>query len=290
MKPGLLYFVDFQEYGDFDYIENNLTALGFTKKKASPSKEYIFKIFKFECNTPKEQKIVLETFYQISNRKNQYILSYKQISFSSIGGLTPTFSMKSISRNTLENALKKPSIFSTWKIANIMECLFAVAEGMNYLHNHLICHGNLCPSNIIIDKADQFYICDFGLYPIKKLYIDKDKIFNDDYKDPYMSDNGPAFINDVYSFGVLMCNLFHTYYQMRNNQQKETLREFLLNTNRNKYNKFPRFCSALIPACLNSFVSERPSFKQILDLFKSTEYDDEELSIPRLYEKFTKTN
>ena len=122
-----------------------------------------------------------------------------------------------------------------------MNCIFSVSEAMNYLHENLIVHSNLCPANIIIDDANQFYVIDFGLYSIKKLYIGKKYLFANDYKDPQLENNEPDFKNDIYSFGILICQLFLTYLQKDNEDQKETLHAFIVKKKKKNMINSPNF-------------------------------------------------
>ncbi|KAK8837464.1 choline dehydrogenase 6 [Tritrichomonas musculus] len=309
-------FIDFGEFGDFQQFPNaDSTSLAISRKNYSPSQPYIFKIFNFTCYSSKNQKIILNTFYQTSNHKLQYLKSYTRLSFSFQSQLTPTFSMKYFTSKTLSDVLSTPSLLEALNFENILDCLFAVSEGMLYLHNHLIYHGNLCPSNIVIDQAEQFYLCDFGLYPIKKLYLNESQMFNREYKDPYMSSNEPTFKNDVYSFGVLMCDLLLSYIQSGNNgsngksrqmrlqeiiignarendnaTKHQTLMEFIRNPSRSKFDIFPPFFSELVALCMNSFVSERPSFKQIVERFKSSNETVFGMNIQQMYNKFINSN
>lgn len=282
-------YIDFGEFDEFDLISENKSAKVFiSSKKSRPSKNYIFKIFQFECFSSRDQKIILETFYHISRKKCQYLLSYSHLSFSYDSKFNPTFSMKYISSKTLAHVLTSREFISKLSIKDIMQCLFAVAEGMSFLHNNLIYHGNLCPSNIIIDDANQFYLCDFGLYPIKEMYVKDDDMFNSDYKDPYMKNNKPTFINDIYSFGVLMCDVCIMYLKVTNKMKlNETLHNFLKNSSKNKFDLFPLIFAKMIPSCLNSFVSERPTFGQIIEIFKNSENQKiADISIQDMFDDF----
>ena len=135
------------DFNDFSYIKELVrtkhSLLNMAMKKSSKSKEYIFKTFLYNCASPKDQKIIAQTFSEISSIKNQYIKSYNKCSFSSFEPkFNPTFSMEYISLDTLEKVIKSMDFYTKWSIADIMNCLFAVSEGMLFLHNHLICHGN----------------------------------------------------------------------------------------------------------------------------------------------------
>lgn len=285
-------FLDFNDFDEFTLIsQTKSTRLLTSEKKTSPSRQYYFKIFEFKCFSPRDQKIILDTFLHVNLKESQYLQSYNHISFSFESKLRPTFSMVYISSKTVEQVLRTPALMTKLSIENIMQCLFAVAKGMSFLHSHLICHGNLCPSNIVIDEANQFYLCDFGLYPIKKLFMKDEELFNNDYKDPSMRNNEPTFLNDVYSFGVLMCDIYLSYLQATNKlKQNETLNSFLKNNNRNKFDSFPPICVDIIPSCLSSFESERPSFTQIVEKFQNTNQKIFGVSISKLFDDFINSN
>lgn len=285
-------FINFNEFGEFRRLaKTSTTKIVLSEKKGSPMPQYIFKVFSFQCFPPDQQKTIMETFYQISKKKCQYLQSYKHFSFSYHSKLKPTFSMKYNSSRTLETVIKTSNILTSFNIENIFHCLFAVAEGMSYLHSHLINHGNLCPSNIIIDEANQFYLCDFGLYPIKKLYIEGKNMFNIDYKDPCMRNNEPTDKNDIYSFGVLMCELLLPFLQATKMiDQSETLKSFLKKTNKNKFINFPSFFADLISKCLSPFESERPSFNKIISAFETANEEVFDVNVKQLYKKFVESD
>lgn len=284
--------IEFSDFESFESIYNgNTTNMVKCKKKTSSYDKYLMKTFNFGAYSGKNQKIILEVFTEISNRKNQYIKSYKYLSFHS--DFKTSFIMKCISSNTLDKYLTNSNLMKSLKFKDIMNCIFAVSEAMNFLHSSLIYHGNLCPSNILIDKANQFYVFDFGLYPIKKLYYKNKYLFNKDYKDPFMKNNEPTFTNDIYSFGVLILTLFHKHFQVTtdnddddNDDTQEILQEFKDNPKQKKFKKFPKFCFDLIPSCMNSNLIKRPSFNKIIETFKSKKYDNDDLKISELYNKF----
>ena len=281
-------FIDINDFVSKKSIhKGSFTDIFECEKDSSTNKKYILKTLNFLANSAKKQEIIMEAFYIIHKMENQYIRSYKFISMKNI--YKTAFAMEYISSKTLENVLKDPCKMKTLSLRYIMNCIFSVSEAMNYLHENLIVHSNLCPANIIIDDANQFYVIDFGLYSIKKLYIGKKYLFANDYKDPQLENNEPDFKNDIYSFGILICQLFLTHLQKDNEDQKETLHAFIVSKNKKKYDKFPKFCSDLIPACLNSNEQERPSFRQIIDNFKNKKYDQNDIKITDLYREFNNT-
>lgn len=284
MKKNLNLFLDFDEFNFFPIKSfSKYTALYTGLKKSSPSKRYFIKIFKLSSLEAKIQDTILQTFYENNSQKIQYLICYKHLSFSHNGIFNPIFSMGHVSTTTLSNIFKSQQLKSKITKHDTIYCLFAVAKGMSYLHEHLICHGNLCPNNIIVDCANQFYICDYGLYKIKKLYVSDSDMYDKDYKDPKMSQKGPVMSNDVYSFGVLMCEICLSFFY---ENEQLSLQQFLAINDENKYKYFPSLFADLIPKCLNSTIS----FKQILSVFQKSSQIISSSTVENLYEKFNEFN
>lgn len=273
-------FLDFNEFTDLSLlVSTKYTTITLGKKKISPSPKIIFKTFNYLCNNSKSQKIFLDTFSQIKRQKNQYLQIYDCISFVTFNStLNPTFSMPYISSTNLEFLFQSSNFVDTWTSQDALHCIFAVANGLECLHDNLFYHGNLNPSNIICDEAKQCYLCDFGLYPIKNLYINYSEMYNNDYKDPNLINSEPDDKNDIYSFGVLMFQLCYIFFVSQNDKKTNDL-VIKLNTNMLKY--FPPFFSDLISSCIDLDITKRPSIKEIIKKFQNSEYKD-------LYNKFVK--
>lgn len=287
MKKCNYSLIDLKNYTISTQLSGNkYTTVNICQKNISPWKRYIFRTFHFNCINPNMQKIVLQTFYQINSQKNQYLQSYKGFSFISFQStLHPTFSMKYISSTTLDKVIREPNFRSNWTFSDVMRCLFAVAEGLSYLHGRLVYHGNLCPSNIVIDSAKQCYLCDFGLYPIKIYYYENNDVANYDYKDPKMINSEPNKKNDIYSFGVLMCHFCLIFYGPGGTVP---LRDFIRNPNKNKYKTFPPIFSELIPKCLSS--SSSLVVDDIIGTFRDPKYMIGNQKVSDLYQEFIKVN
>lgn len=288
--------IDFDDFSELETIsETNHARITLAARKSIPDKKYIIKTFNFKCKNPKHQKIIAETFYQIQNSKKQYISYFKQFSYSSFKpSFEPSFLMKYISSDTLEQVFKWPDFLTNWTIKDAMNCLFAIAESLSFFHQHLIYHGNLCPSNIIIDKAKQSYICDFGLYPIKKLYISANEMCNKDYKDPSMKNNLPTSKNDIYSYGVLICQFFLIFSGQQQQQKEGILKEFVASKDPDKYDLFPEIFQEIIPKCLDQSknIDNTISFKEIIEIFQDESYviEKNRIKISDLYKNYINTS
>ena len=88
-----------------------------------------------------------------------------------------------------------------------------IAEGMAYLHGQRIIHRDLTPNNVLVNRASQVKITDFGLSKIKSsrsqhssgrrqgaaFYCAPEVLANEPYDYPC----------DVFSFGILLWELMH---------------------------------------------------------------------------------
>lgn len=119
----------------------------------------------------------------------------------------------------------------------------------------------------------------------------EENLFNEYYKDPLMKYNQLSFINDVYSFGYLMCYVFISYEKLIGKIDNEIyLQSFLKSNKKDKYDIFPSFVAEIISSCLNSYASDRPSFNKIIKMFSETDQKIDGIEIKKLYETFINTN
>ena len=280
--------LDFTKFNDLTTIkQTQFITISESKKKYSPSRRYFFKKFNYYFN-PEKQKIVVETFLKIDLHENQYIQSYNNYSLHTNNQNTPIFSRKYIhSFTTLEEILQKNIFSNEWKIIDMMNCIFAVAEGMKYLHNKNIIHGNLCPSNIIVDFANQCYICDFSLYPIKKVYYKEEELFNKNYQDPFMESNNPTKSSDVYSYGILICELYRSFFYPRNH---DPIKTFIQRKDPSTFSELGKSFPQWISLCLNPSLEKRPTFEQITNFFSCSVGQIDSFIIKDQYKKFLKIN
>ena len=265
---------DLIDFGDIivtKYLaETKYSKVFIGKKKLSPHKQYIFKTFDYICNNSSTQKQFANTFYVTQQVSHDTLLSYKKFSFTN-ERMEPkvTFASKYVSEITLKKALMEENFLRNWGTSGALNCMFAIAIGLSHLHSHLIYHGNLCLSNIIIDNAGQSYICDFGLYPIKKLYVTPNKISRATqyYHNKNNSGFKPSDKDDIFAFGIIVCQLFDKVFPKISDT---SVIELYQNNSLDQYN-IPDILRKLISHCLDPVPEKRFSIKQIIELFQNNE-------------------
>ncbi|KAK9827328.1 hypothetical protein WJX81_005997 [Elliptochloris bilobata] len=115
--------------------------------------------------------------------------------------------------------LRRPDTTGTPDMQTIIACLLDIASGMEYLHTAGVLHGDLKPANVLLKatSADRRgYQCKLGDFGLARL-LDPSQhthVSTQTYGTmPYMSPELIAHarltqLNDVYSFGIVMWQLF----------------------------------------------------------------------------------
>ncbi|GJP37207.1 hypothetical protein CLOM_g21640 [Closterium sp. NIES-68] len=97
--------------------------------------------------------------------------------------------------------------FALWERVDI---LIGIAHGLQYLHSAGMVHGDLKPSNILIDKSWQAKVANYGLLQRnEQSAVSAGKMFGTPgYVDPvYLTSHIATKASDVFSFGVLFLEL-----------------------------------------------------------------------------------
>ncbi len=92
-------------------------------------------------------------------------------------------------------------------IPRLLQVFKAIADGMVHMHRRQVCHGDLKPNNVMLSKAGEVKIIDFGLARVKG-----DKVTRVQGTPEYMAPETAkhSLINertDIYNFGALMYRL-----------------------------------------------------------------------------------
>ncbi|OHT02245.1 hypothetical protein TRFO_30716 [Tritrichomonas foetus] len=268
--------------------QNQNTTIRLAFEKANPNMKYIFKTFNVSCNS-EQQKAFAKMYYDISCEIHQTVLSYKLFSFCDFNHYNaspkPTLGAKCISQITLHKILRKEvQMANNWELKDSLNCLFAVAIGMHKLHSNFKIHGNLCPSNIIVDKAKQCYVSDFGLYKFKSLYY-QGSFVSSPYAARDLDPKNPTTKTDIYSYGLLMCRLLSSYFSPNLEHNWGTLifeghKDYI-------YNLCP-FLIDIIAKCMDPNPKNRPNFEFVIDKFQDQSFYILKHHISSLFDKFSK--
>ena len=92
-------------------------------------------------------------------------------------------------------------------IPRLVQVFKAVADGMVHMHRRQVCHGDLKPNNILLSRAGEVKIIDFGLARIKSEVVERIQ-GTPEYMAPEQVTH--SLINertDIYNFGAAMYRL-----------------------------------------------------------------------------------
>ncbi|OHS99309.1 TKL family protein kinase [Tritrichomonas foetus] len=157
-----------------------------------------------------------------------------------------------------------------------------IASGMAYLHSMNVVNGDLKPANIFLDKDDFPKIANFGFIKLSN----SQEIPNIPKFEPsawlapeLYAGFQPTQKADVYSFGIILWELYTGHYPFPNLKSDEFEPHIVDGGERPLIPyETPHTMKKLMELCWNQQPELRPSFKKIYDLFltKKVSFDDVE--------------
>ncbi|XP_030834150.1 ephrin type-A receptor 4a [Strongylocentrotus purpuratus] len=140
---------------------------------------------------------------------------------------------------------------------------FDVANGMEYLANKKVIHGNLCAHNILLTGEKRCKVADFGLTTLSNL-VTKDGIYEMWMSPERLSDGLCSAEDDVWAYGVLVWEIMTYGRRPYSELGKENLQEMLISGYRLIV---PQGCDQttanLMKSCWQEKEGERPTFEKI---------------------------
>uniref|UniRef100_A0A8C7DYQ2 Guanylate cyclase n=1 Tax=Naja naja TaxID=35670 RepID=A0A8C7DYQ2_NAJNA len=186
-----------------------------------------------------------------------------------------------------KGSLKDVLLHSAIELDWIFKISFAydIVNGMFFIHNSpLKSHGNLKPTNCLVDSRMQIKLCDFGLWELK--YRRKSRIITEEemnYADLYWT--APELLRmeeypfhgtqkgDVYSFAIIMRELIYNHedgpFQDQNRSAEEIIK--IIKDPKSSVplrpslsvDKCNRKITELLKACWDESPEKRPTFSEI---------------------------
>ncbi|OHT03626.1 CAMK family protein kinase [Tritrichomonas foetus] len=151
---------------------------------------------------------------------------------------------------------------SEYQMKNIM---IGMLEAVEYLHSKGICHGDIKPENVLLDKDMNPKLSDFGYSKMKQIGGDHEKSGTLFYAAPELFKRGDfdTFKSDIYAVGISLYSIVELKFPFRDGSQKFIVRQIISG----KLNISPRLSSSLkklILRCTDMIPENRPSIKEVI--------------------------
>ena len=175
------------------------------------------------------------------------------------------------SKGNLEERLHGPSA-EPITFEKMYGMVIDIVDGMAYLHDSGVIHRDLKPQNLLVDKDDRIYVCDFGTARFQG-HRTKDFGGTMIYSAPEILSSSPRRLPghswtkeaDVYSFGIVLWELFHRQRPFSGDGIYADLVVQILSGYRDTIDPCltPEEIAQLISYCWSQDPSNRPSFLDI---------------------------
>ncbi|CCD83401.1 Tyrosine-protein kinase receptor svh-2 [Caenorhabditis elegans] len=242
------------------------------KAMYSPSKSLEEKVV---CKYLKEGKI--SEFYEEARTMSEFdhpnILKLIGVALDDSSHL-PIIITEYMAKGDLKSFIE--NVENTIKMRDLFEFAFDIAKGMNYMHSKKFIHRDLACRNCLLDEHLRVKIADFGL--CRKVDIETELYVQMHERDlpvrwfpPEISEQGFGITSDIWSFGVVIWELFTRGSTPYSNMASWILiLPWLKESETNRLRK-PPYCpeklyTDVMLACWKANPAERPQFSDLVTI------------------------
>ena len=221
-----------------------------------------------KCCYPSIQKVV--GMYMPKDSKTAALLTY-YCSNSSLKNFLENKLKKTLNANIKKERNEKNTYFTTQ-----YQIIYGICGAMRYLEDKKMFHGNLNPTNVLIDDKNKPILNNIKM----KAQYSKEEIEDPDiiinyFAPEIITGKNSTIKSDVYSFGLIINQLFSGDEPYSSATSREELISQMLNEKPTISPKVPEFLAKIVEICLKENPDERYSFTQIMDILNRVfNYDD----------------
>ncbi|EXX56921.1 Pkh2p [Rhizophagus irregularis DAOM 197198w] len=184
------------------------------------------------------------------------------------------FVMRYYKNGNLYSYLEETMGILCWR--DIVDMLWSISAGLNFIHKYGLVHGNLHGGNILVENnvnSIDTKITDTGLHgPVDSKQISSKQIYGViPFVAPEIFDGiTPTKESDVYSFGMIMWMLsagMRPYCDRPHN--KELIQEICLGLRPSVVDGTPPVFTSLMLQCLDANPSNRPTASQLYECLRN---------------------
>lgn len=185
---------------------------------------------------------------------------------------------ESESTQTLQDILHDASV--ELQILDVIVMALDVCQAMQYLYANGSSHLSLKSQNVIVTTENRVKLMDYGLYntPVGLLSDNTEKIFEPHWMPPEVLVSGKvtdAQSTDVYSFGILLCELVTRLYPFADtNHMTVGLRVALEGWRPDVPDYVPIHIKRLMELCWHEEPESRPSFTDVVTVLEKIMQSD----------------
>lgn len=161
------------------------------------------------------------------------------------------------------------------KIEPVTDCMVqlnmleGITSGLLTLHNLNIIHGNLSPSNILIDNQNEIYISDYCLNDLRDFRLLQKNHFA--YLSPeQLTDKEITKYSDVWSLGCLLYYLIQSK-DLFSGKNTEEIQDDILTIDNQQFHGLDIY-NSILRGCLHYDPQTRIKLREIIEMIHSIYY------------------
>jgi len=161
----------------------------------------------------------------------------------------------------------------------ILPILRDIAQGLRFLHSATpqVIHGDLKAQNVLVDIKFRAKVADFGLSQKKKVGACGTPLWM--APELIRGDSGNAASSDVYSFGIILYEVYSRKVPYEGEDHRQVLRDVcdpIINKRPPVPKSMPAAMASLMPDCLVASPESRPTFDELANRLKRLDVENVE--------------